>query len=188
MDIFHFRDWGPWWEPLRPGVVLQPQSPLKIGVMARGNYSSLITVKLEGSDLTPTLLTWKGLKKLLGIQHEELGLQARCLITWETSQLWLIYLLSDFVLLPHLFQIFEARILLLRKTADKTLMFLLAKHARASKWAVRGGQQAGICMECAREANLVLRLRTASSPKHGVWVQAEMWLWSRLFNSESASY
>lgn len=167
MDILQFWDWGPWWEPLRPGVVLQPQSPRRIGVMARGNYSSLITVKLEGSDLTPTLLTWKGLKRLLGIQHEELGLQARCLITWETSQLWLIYLLSDFVLLPCLFQIFEARILLLRKTEDKTLM-LFAKHARASKWAVRGGQQAWVCMECAREANLVLRLRTASSPKHGV--------------------
>lgn len=43
-----------------------------------------------------------------------------------------------FVLLPSLFQIFEARILLFGKTSDKTLMFLFARQARDSKWAVRG--------------------------------------------------
>lgn len=42
-----------------------------------------------------------------------------------------------FVLLPCLFQIFGAPILLFRKTEDKTLTFLFARQARDSKWAVR---------------------------------------------------
>lgn len=67
---------------------------------------------------------------------------------WDNSSKMLNYLRNTlavtdlahkwFVLLPSLFQIFEARILLFGKTSDKTLMFLFARQARDSKWAVRG--------------------------------------------------
>lgn len=67
---------------------------------------------------------------------------------WDNSSKMLNYLRSIiavtdlfhkwFVLLCCLFQKFEAHILLFRKTVDKTLMFLFARQARDSKWAVRG--------------------------------------------------